>query len=145
MPGNIIQAAPTEVMPARLSRAFHEETHLEADLNLYVDGSSDRQPLASRSRHYFTLSQTLSPADWQSLRAFYYAHQGRAFYFYNLRETVPPFSWDPTGGNTVGRYTVAFDGSWMELYGHERAQMTGAPPVFQGFSATISLGLREIV
>jgi hypothetical protein len=143
MPGNIIAAAPTDVMPAHLSRAFHEEMHLEADLNMYPDGSSDRNPLAQNNRHYFTMQQNLSPDDWSALRSFYYAHQGRAFYFYNPRETVPPFSWDATGQNTVGRYTVAFDGTWSETYGHERAEVVQG--AFKGFGAMVSLGLREIV
>jgi|SRR5215831_1530503 len=139
MPGNLTPAQPTDVMPAKLSRAFHEEMHLECDLNMYPDGSSDRNALAQNNRRYFTMQQMLVPDDWQALRTFFYNHQGRAFYFYNLRETVPPFSWDPTGQNTVGRYTVAFDGPWTETYGHERGQITSG-----SFGATVSLGLREI-
>jgi hypothetical protein len=142
MPGNIIQATPTDVMPAKLSRAFHMEVHLEADLNMYPDGTSDRNPLAQNDRHYFTMQQVLLPDDWQALRSFFYNHQGVPFYFYNLRETVPPFSWDPSGQNTVGRYTVVFDGGFDETYTHERAQMTAG--VFKGFGATVALGLREV-
>lgn len=148
MPGNIIAAAPTQVMPAHLSRAFHEESHMECDLNIYADGSTDRRALATNTRRYFTMQQFLPPDQWDQMRTFYFANQGRPFYFYNLRETVPPFSFDPTGQNPIGRYIVAFDGQWSDSYGHERAQMIpGAPgtaPVFKGYAASVSLGLREI-
>ena len=143
MPGNLIPAAPTDVMPARLARAFHEELRLECDMNIYPDGSSDRNPLAQNNRRYFSLQQTLLPDDWQALRTFFYNHQGRAFYFYNLRETVPPWSWDPTGQDPIGRYVVAFDGALSETYGHERGQVVAG--VFKGYGATVSVGLREVV
>jgi hypothetical protein len=143
MPNNLTPAAPTDVMPAHLTRAFHEELRLEADLNMYPDGSSDRNPLALNNRRYFTMQETLLPDDWAALRTFFNAHQGRAFYFYNPRETVPAFSWDSTGANTVGRYTVAFDGTWSETYGHDRAEVVGG--IFKGYAATVSLALREIV
>ena len=142
MPGNLTPATPTDVMPVHLSQAFHEELHLEADLNLYPDGSSDRNALALNDRHYFTMQQTLLPDDWKALRGFFYTHQGRSFYFYNLRETVPPWTWDPTGQDPIGRYTVVFDGPWSETYGYERAGITTG--VFTGYGATVSLGLREI-
>jgi hypothetical protein len=42
---------------------------------------------------------------------------------YNPRETVPPFSWDNTGNDPVGRYTVVFDGGWSETTSIGRAQI----------------------
>jgi hypothetical protein len=89
------------------------------------------------------MQATLLPDEWSALRSFFYSHQGMPFYFYNPRETVPAFSWDPSGMNTVGRYIVAFDGTWSETYGHERGQMVSG--AFKGYAATVSLGLREIV
>ena len=148
MPNNITAATPTTVMPAHLSRAFHQELRLEADVNLYPDGSSDRKALAANNRRYFTLQETLLPTEWQSLRTFFLTHMGQAFYFYNLRETVPPFSWDPTGANTVGRYTVVFDGIWTDTYNHERAEIQQPSPgvyVFKGFGATVTFALREVL
>lgn len=142
MPGNITPPQVTDVFPYSLARAFHMELQLQADLNMYPDGSSDRNALAINDRHYFTLQETLSPDDWQSLRSFFYNHQGRAFYFYNLRETVPPWTYDSTGQATVGRYTVAFEGQWSETYGYERAQMKSG--AFQGFSANVAVALREV-
>ena len=143
MPNNIIPAAPTDVMPANLARAFHMDVRLDADINLYPDGSSDRAALALNTRHYFTLQATLVPDDWLALRGFFYTHQGRAFYFYNLRETAPPFTFDPTGQNPIGRYTVAFDGQWSETYGNHRGEVVAG--VFKGYAADVSLALREIV
>jgi hypothetical protein len=142
MPGNLIPASPTTVMPARLARSFHEELRLECDINTYPDGASDRQALALNNRRYFTVQVMLPPAEWHDLRQFLFDHQGLPFYFYNLRETVPPFSWDPTGGDPIGRYTVVFDGVWSETYTRDRAQVTGG--VFQGFGATVNFALREI-
>lgn len=143
MPGNIIAATPTDVMPARLLRAFREEIRLETDLNTYPDGSSDRVALATNDRHYFTMQATLLPDDWAAMRTFFMAHVGRPFYIYNPRETVPPFSWDPTGANPVGRYTVTFDGLWSDTYNHNRGQVTGG--VFKGFGADVSVALREVL
>jgi hypothetical protein len=143
MPNNITTPTPTVVMPAHLSRAFHEELHLEADLNMYPDGSSDRNALALNNRRYFTMQQTLLPADYYPLQQFYFTNLGHAFYFYNPRETVPPFTADPTGANTVGRYTVTFDGAWSVTYGNERMQFDSKG--FGGNSTTVSLGLREVL
>jgi hypothetical protein len=143
MPGNLTPANPTDVMPAKLSRAFHLELRMETDLNMYPDGSSDRNPLAQNDRHYFTLQQTLLPDEWQAMRTFFYQHQGVPFYFYNLRETVPPWSWDSTGQDPIGRYTVVFDGQWSETYGHERGQIVSGN--FKGYAANVSLALREVV
>jgi hypothetical protein len=137
MPGNITPAAPSQVMPQHLATAFHEELHLEADLNVYPDGSSDRNALALNNRRYFSIQRTLMPAEWTALWQFYLQQQGRAFYFYNPRETVPPFSFDPTGQNTVGRYTVVFDSAWSETYTNQRRDQTG-------FGASVQLALREI-
>jgi hypothetical protein len=87
--------------------------------------------LALNVRHYFRMTQGLNPADWQTLRTFFNQWQAKPFYFYNLRETVPPFSFDPTGADTIGRYTVVFDGQWSDTYGIARTD--------------VALALREVV
>lgn len=142
MPGNIIQATPTDVMPANLAKAFHMELHMQSDVNQYGDGSSDRNALAVNDRKYFTLQETLLPDDWKALRGFFYTHQGVPFYFYNMRETVPPYTFDPTGQNPIGRYTVAFDGQWSETYNRNRAEVVAG--TFKGFAADVSFALREV-
>jgi hypothetical protein len=131
MPNNLNPANPTDVMPAQLAKAFTLDMQLEMNMNNYPDGSSDRLALALNARAYFRLTQGLSAADWQTMFTFYQNHIIHAFYFYNLRETVPPFSWDATGQDTVGRYTVVFDGPWGDVYLAPRTQ--------------VQLGLREVV
>jgi hypothetical protein len=131
MPQNINPANPVTVMPKQLCKSFQEELRLEALLNQYPDGSSDRAALAQNVRHYFRMTQGLNGADWAAMRQFYIEQLGRAFYFYNLRETVPPFSYDPTGNNTIGRYTVVFDGQWSDTYNIARTD--------------VALQLREVV
>jgi hypothetical protein len=131
MPANLIPANPTVVMPHALCTAFQEELRLECNLNNYPDGSSDRAGLALNVRHYFKLTEPLFPSEWQTLRSFFYNQQGQAFWFYNLRETVPPWTYDPTGQQPSGRYVVTFDGGWTDQVNVARA--------------SVSIALREIV
>jgi hypothetical protein len=116
MPGNLTPAAPSEVMPMGLCSQFQEVIALEQDLNEYADGRSTRKALALNARRGFQLSRPLTDAQLATLRTFYFtvARYGIPFWFYNLRETVPVGSWDPTGQNPVGRYTVAWEGGWTE-------------------------------
>jgi hypothetical protein len=123
MPNNLNPANPVDVMPKELSKSFQMDLRLEALLNQYPDGSSDRNALAANVRHYFRMTQGLISADWAAMRSFYTSHQGQPFYFYHLRETVPPWSYDPTGAATVGRYTVVFDGQWSDTYNIARTDV----------------------
>jgi hypothetical protein len=131
MPGNVLPANPVDVMPFGLSSAFTEEVRIEAYLNNnYPDGSSDRAALALNPRRFFKFTRPATADAYNQLWAFYLAHLIDPFYFYNLRETVPPFTWDPEGAETVGRYTVVFDGTWSDQMGVARSP--------------VSLGLREV-
>lgn len=123
MPNNLNPATPVGVMPKQLCKAFQEDLRLESLLNQYADGSSDRLALAANVRHYFRMTQGLTGPDWATMRDFFVNHQGRAFYFYNLRETVPMGSYDPSGSNPVGRYIVAFDGQWSDTYNLARTDV----------------------
>jgi hypothetical protein len=114
MPGNVIHTDPVDVLPLGLYSAFGEDLRLEALVNDYQDGNSQRAALALNARSYFRLARPLTQAQWQTLRDFYFAHVGQKFYFYAPRETVPPWGGDPTGDDPVGRYTVVFDGPWSE-------------------------------
>jgi len=100
-------------MPYALCIAFTEELRMETLVNTYPDGSSDRLALALNPRRFFRLTQRLTAAQWNSLRAFYFANKHTAFWFYNYRE-CPNWHWDMTGVSTVGRYTVVFDGGWSD-------------------------------
>lgn len=123
MPDNVFAASPSAVMPKHLCRSFQEELRAEALLNNYCDGSSDRVALVINPRRYFRMVHGLNGSDWANLKQFFYAQQGRAFYYYNLRETVPPFSYDATGSNPIGRYTVVFDGQWSDTYNVARTDI----------------------
>lgn len=116
MPGNLHPAQPSLVMPMTLCSAFEESLFLDAAVDEYSDGRSTRRWLAFNARRGFKLSRPLNDYELDDLRGFYlaYARYGHAFWFYNLRETLPPGSWDPTGGSTLGRYTVVWEGGWRE-------------------------------
>jgi len=108
-----------------------EVMRLEALANAYADGSSERVALALNPRHFFRLTLAVRPDKWAEFWDFYRAHRGTAFWFYNLRETVPPYFYDPTGSNPVGRYLVVFDSAWTEE--------------LRAGNSTISFNLREVV
>jgi len=110
MPGNVAPAAPVDTFPTFLYNTFTVELRIEATVNAYPDGSTDRAALAINPRHFFKLAFALTPMQWFTLRNFYAAHQGTPFYFYNLLESLP----GPPPGDPVGRYTVVFDGPWSE-------------------------------
>lgn len=117
-------------MPYGLALAFNEELRVEADLNQLQDGWAIRRPLVIFERHFFKLTRPLTAEQWTELRDFYMGHIAEPFWFYNLRETVPPWTWDPTGVSPDGRYTVVFDGAWSEDIRLPRS--------------TCSFGLREV-
>jgi hypothetical protein len=123
MPGNLAPAQPTDVFPRIVASSFTEELRLEEISNAYPDGSSERQALALNPRHYFHLTEPLVLAEWQGLWDFYKTHKGKPFYLYNPRETDPPFSYDPTGQDPTGRYTVVFDSGWSETTAMPRGQV----------------------
>lgn len=116
-------------MPKGLCSAFEEELRFESYINSkYPDGSSDRAALALNARRFFRFTRRVTAAQYTALYNFFQGHLIQAFYFYNLRESN--FVWDATGGSTVGRYTVVFDGNWAEQIGVARSE--------------VSLGLREV-
>jgi len=116
VPGSVQNAAPTTVLPQSLSRAFAHERAYPTIENQYKNGESQRSVLATNSRKRWRLAKRLPVALLQALRNFYDARNGttEAFYFYDPYETVPKFSFDPTGASTVGRYTVRFNGDWQQ-------------------------------
>jgi len=110
MPGNVAAAAPTDTFPTYRYASFTIEMRLESLVKTLPDGTSVRAALAINQRHFFKLSFAVTPAQWNGLRAFYLAHQGVPFYFYNLLEALP----GPPPGDPVGRYTVVIDSAWGE-------------------------------
>jgi hypothetical protein len=153
MPQNII-AIPTtglDVLPRMMLLALNEQLRVESLVNQdYVDGSSDRLPLASVSRSFFRLNVKLTSAAWSAFRTFYAAHQGVPFFFYFPREAQPPYTVDMTGASVAGRYTVVFDGQMSETYYPGNAQ-TGNETGWGNYpnnpsraSVQIQFALREV-
>jgi hypothetical protein len=130
LPGNLNPANPIDMLPIGLAGAFTEQVSYESFDNRYPDGSSDRAVLVINPRRFFKLTRKLTAAQYTALFTFYKAHLVAAFFFYNGCETVPPFTSDPTGASTTGRYTVVFDGSWSDAVTLGRSQA--------------SFGLREV-
>jgi hypothetical protein len=124
MPGNIQQSALSGVMPYALCTAFAESREYVQLQSQYHDGTIQRCQLAQTSRHTFTLAQRLTASQVTALKAFWDSQQGGAtpFYFYNLIEGT----YDPTGNSSTGRYTVRFQGSWVQVTGLAR---TDVPPI----------------
>lgn len=131
MPNNLILPTPTEVMPIGPMAAFSESLEHAALLDEYPDGQTARSSLVTLPRRVFRLSRRLTHADAQTLYTFLKGMQGRPFFFYHLKETQPPGSWDATGVNPVGRYAVVMQGPLQQT-------------VELGLRGTSSVELREV-
>ena len=118
MPAGILRlATPTAAMPLSLSRAFTETQTWPARVNEYHDGTSQRSAMLSRPRRSWALTKHLPIAIALALRTFWQAQGVASFYFYNPPETNPPYSYDPTGAATAGRYVVRFASAWGQQTG----------------------------
>ena len=125
MPGSVANAAPSEVLPHSLSRAFARSQEYVVLDNQYRNGESQRSALVSTSRKRWRLAKRLAPGALGDLRDFYDARNGpqEPFYFYDQYETSPKFTPDPTGQAIPGRYTVRFEGSFDQNIGIGRADV----------------------
>ena len=125
MPGSVLNAAPSTVLPQSLCRTFVHERAYPLIENEYKNGESQRSVLATNSRRRWRLAKRLTPAALQTLRDFFDARNGSTepFYFYDPYDTNPMFSYDPTGVVTVGRYTVRFNGDWQQSSGLGRSDV----------------------
>ena len=125
MPGSVQNASPTTVLPQSLCRAFTHSREYPVLENEYRNGESQRSVQAATSRKRWRLAKRLTPLQLQVLRDFYDARKGptEPFWFYDPYETVPKFSYDPSGQSPVGRYTVRFDGPWNQSVGLGRADV----------------------
>ena len=125
MPGSVNNAAPTTVLPHSLCKAFSHAREYAVVDNQYRNGESQRAVLVATSRKSWTQSRRLTPAELAILRAFYLARKGptEAFFFYDVHDTSPKFSYDPTGQMAQGRYIVRFAGAWEQTAGMGRADV----------------------
>ena len=123
MPGAIAEPNIVGVFPKSLSTKFTSSRRFEGRFNEYHDGTTERAAIVSSPRRTWTMSKRLTPAEASTLRAWFDAHAADAFYFYDLRETIPVNHWDPTGGSTAGRYVVRFNSDWSESNGIARSDV----------------------
>ena len=111
MPDSVPNAAPTLVFPYLLTKAFTRTSTLEALENKYQNGESQRSLLVNGFRREYQQTQRFNAAQWATFLAFVESVNGveQPFWFYDLYETVPLFTVDPTGTATHGKYPVRFD------------------------------------
>jgi hypothetical protein len=97
-------------MPYGLCTAFVESGGFLQLQATYHDGTTHRSRLAATSRRTFKLSRRLAAAALATLQAFWAAHQGSPFVFYNFAEGP----YDGAGAATTRRYTVVFRCNWSQ-------------------------------
>lgn len=85
------------------------------DLNVYANGEVQRSLLTATSPKRWVLALPLTAAAKEAMLQFFLGQGGGTieFLFYDLFETVPKFSYDPTGADVAGRYTVRNEGLWQ--------------------------------
>ena len=120
MPGNLVQAVPTAVLPKMLCTAFREaREYAQLQCQLH-DGTIHRSQLAQTSRRTFTLAVRLNSSALATLYSFWVSQRGglAPFYFYDpfaVAAGQPIGSnYDASGNNTVGRITAVFRGGWSQ-------------------------------
>lgn len=125
MPASVQNAAPETVLPWSLCKAFGHSREYAVIENQYRNGESQRSRLVETSRKNWQISRRLSSAALAAFRDFYDARKSsqEPFYFYDPWDTDPKFSYDPTGVETVGRYTVRFMGTWEQMVSIRRAEI----------------------
>jgi hypothetical protein len=111
------------VLPLSLSKAFSNSREYAVIENEYKNGESQRSLLTSTSRKSWRMSKRLTPSALATLRTFYDARKGpqQPFYFYDPADSG--FTYDPTGVQTLGRYTVRCEGNWEQTVGPGRADV----------------------
>jgi hypothetical protein len=129
VPANVSNAAPATVFPDVHWTSLQAVSDWSTAVTEYPDGSSQRRSLPggspAKARLRFIGRARLDATAMAALRAFYVARKGKqqAFFFYWGWETSPMFSHDPTGTETVGRYTVRFANDWTQQWGLARGEV----------------------
>lgn len=124
MPGSVNAAAPATVMPYTLASAFQQVREWVIVQNRYRNGETQEAALFSTSRKRWTQTRLLDATALAALRAYFLARGGsrEEFYFYDVYETSPQFSYDATGAASTGRYAVRFDGEFQQTLSLARNQ-----------------------
>jgi hypothetical protein len=114
-PGSVANAAPVTVLPLSLCKSFSHARAYEVDQNEYLNGEYQGKALTATSRKRWKLSKRITSTELGTLRTFYFARSGpkEPFYFYD--PWASGFTYDATGVQTTGRYTVRFDSNWNQV------------------------------
>lgn len=116
MPDSVAAANPTTVLPWSVARSFQSTRTYAIDQNRYPDGSVQTRVITSSSRRSWSIAQRLTAAQLATLRQLFIDGDGQCeeFWFYDVYETSPQFSYDNTGAATTGRYAVRFNGPYRQ-------------------------------
>lgn len=116
MPGGIQTYTPTVTMAGNLCFAFQRSQNYLCYSNPYASGEVERAMAVTSSRKHWRLRFRLPSSLMQALRLFYEQRYGPLvpFYFYDVYETSPKFTPDPTGVATAGRYKARFASDWQQ-------------------------------
>jgi hypothetical protein len=123
MPGSVENAVVSTVLPWSLCKAFaHSREYIVLE-NQYLNGERQAKKLVLTSRKSWATQRHLTAAILLAFANFYDARKGpeEAFWFYDPWDAV--FTYDPTGTQTLGRYTVRFDGTWEQMCGAPMADI----------------------
>ena len=114
MPGSVANAVSATVMPWEIARAFRRSQAYAVLETSYSDGHSERSVRTTTSRKVWDLVESLDATQLNTLRNFYGARGGahESFIFYDVYETSPIFTFDPTGIAPAGKFEVRFQGSF---------------------------------
>lgn len=123
MPANVANFVPAVtplVFPNLTYLSLSKSSEWATLVSQYPDGSSQRYSLPAgspaKARARFRLRARLGATAMAALRAFYASVKGQkdGFYWYMPWERTVPFTYDPTGTETDGRYSVRFASEWRQ-------------------------------
>jgi len=117
MPGAVVTATVSTVMPFSLFAKFTAELQYKSLSNGYANGEYQSASLVGSARRRWDLAKRLASTDLAALKAFYLARNGRQIPFYVYDVSENGVAWDNTGVATTGRYAVCFDSGWSETIG----------------------------
>jgi len=117
MPGAVVTATVSAVMPFSLFTKFSSQMQYKGLSNTYANGEYQSSVLVSSVRRRWDLAKRLNAAFLIALKAFYVTQNGRQIPFYVYDVTLVGVVWDNTGAATTGRYAVCFDSGWSDSIG----------------------------
>ena len=115
MPGNVVVASPSLVMPKLLTNVWQQQLEYAANVNEFRNGESIRDVLVDDTRRSWKLGFPLTPDQWAALLAFYrQVGQADPFFFYDPWESTVFGNFDESGSDEDGRFTVCFRSTWKQ-------------------------------